>query len=327
MGMQDYQVGFKDEVTYGTAVTVDRFFEYDTESIEEAEGRTEGDPLRVGSSVQRSDRFTPYFAGAAGSLDMAVLTKGFGFFFKHMLGAVATTGPDEDVAYTHTGTEGDLYGDSFTMQLNRPFNPSGTNQALTYRGGKVTEWTLQNAVDGNLMLSLGLDFMQVADDTALASASYPTSMDNFSWAGGVISIGGVDVDIDEFGFTWNNGLKVDRRKIRGNTDKKQPTAGRRSGTFSIKADFESMAQRDRVHAAAKADALAEIEATWTGPAIMTGAETIKPSLTLTVPAARFDAWKGATTTEGIQQELTGVVRYNGSDSPVSLDYVTLDTTP
>src|SRR5262245_44317276 len=121
MGAMDHQLGVKAESTYGTAVTVDRFFEYESESIEESYGRTEGDPLRVGSSAIRSDRSTPYFKGAAGQISLDVMTKGFGFWLPHLMGgSVVTSGPT-DSKYTHTITEGTLVGKSFTCQVNRPF--------------------------------------------------------------------------------------------------------------------------------------------------------------------------------------------------------------
>jgi hypothetical protein len=326
MGAMDHQCGFFDESTYGTSGTPTRFFEYDSESISEVEGRTEGDPLRVGSGFIRSDRSTPYFAGASGDLEMAVLTKGFGFFLKHMMGAVATTGPAETTVYTHTGTEGNLLGKSLTMQLNRPFHPTGTNQPFLYKGGKITDWELSNSVDENLMLKLGLDFQQVDTVTALATASYPATMDNFTWAGGVVEIGGSSYDITEFALKVDNGLKTDRRQIRGNTDKKEPTSSRRKAEFAIKADFDSMTQRNRAHATTRAATLAQIVATWTGPTLL--GSTIYPTFQVTIPAARFDEWKGATEgTEAIEQELKGEVRFDGSASPVTVVYKSADTTP
>lgn len=325
MGAMDHQLGVVDEVTYGTPLVPSRFFEYDSESISDTFGRTEGDPLRTGSSVIRSDRFTPYYSGASGSISMAVLTKGFGFWLKHMLGSSATTGPAETSAYTHTGTEGELFGKSFTCQVNRPFNPSGTNQPFTFEGGKITSWTLANAVDGNLMLDLECDFENVSTATALATASYPTNMDNLTWAGGVVTIGGATYDVDEIEISFDNGLDVDRRKIRGNTYKKEPTSSRREGTFSISADFDSLAQRNRAAADTKAGALASLTAVWTGPALL--GTTIYPSLTVTIPAVRFDEWSGATEgTDRITQSLSGAIRYNGSASPISIAYVSADTT-
>lgn len=325
MGSMDHQCGFFDETVYGTSGTPTRFFEYESESIRESEGRTEGDPLRTGSSFMRHDRFTPYFEGAAGSLQMAVMSKGFGFFLKHMFGAVGTTGPAETSVYTHSGTEGDLMGKSFSMQLNRPLHPSGTNQAFLYKGGKIPEWELANSVDGNLLLNLSLDFQQVDTDTALATAAYPASMDNLTWAGGVLSVAGSDYDVTEIGLKGNNGLDVGRRQIRANTDKKEPTSSRRSGSFAFKADFDSMAQRNRVHSVLRAGALAELVAIWNGPTLL--GTTLFPQYKLTMPAGRFDEWTGATDgVEAIEQEITGTVLYNGTNSPFTAAYASADIT-
>lgn len=326
MSQLDQQIGFADESAYNTAATVTRFFEFDSEGIEETEGRTEGDPLRVGTFTKRSDRFTPYFSGAAGSVTMAVMTKGFGYFLKHMLGQVATSGPTETNVYTHTGSTADLFGKSFSCQVGRPLNPSGTVQPFTYAGGKITEWTLSNDVDGNLMAELAMDFASVDTDAALASAAYPSGMENFTWAGGVVTIGGSAFDITQISVQGNNGLNVDRRQIRGNTDKKEPTGGRREITWSLQADFDSMANRNRAHADTRAGALAAIVGTWTGPTLL--GTTLFPVLQVSVPAGRFDAWKGADEgTEGISQELSGVGLFDGSNSAVSVIYKSADTTP
>lgn len=316
MGAMDHQLGVVDEVTYGTAVTVSRFFEFNSEGISESEGRTEGDPLRVGSAYMREDRFTPYFAGAAGTIQLDVMDKGFGFWLEHMLGAVSSSGAGP---YTHTGEEGDLYGTSFTAQVNRPFNPSGTDQAFTYSGGKVTGWTLSNSVDSNLVCDLDVDFQTVSTAIALETASYPASMNPLTWAGGVISIGGSDYDVTEVSIKGDNGYNVERRQIRGDTLKKEPTSARRSVEVSLSADFDSLTQRNRAHAAARADALASFTGTWTFGT---------SSLQVSIPSLRFDAWEGAVGgAEAITQSLTAVGRYNGTDSPVSLIYVTDDATP
>lgn len=315
MGALDHQLGVIDEVTYGTPPTVDRFFEFNTESIKEVEGRTEGDPLRVGSRHVREDRFLPYFAGAAGTVQLDVMDAGFGFWLTHMLGAVADSGAGP---YLHTGTEGELFGQSFSLQVNRPLHPAGTDQAFTYSGGKVTAWTLSNSVDANLVCDLELDFQQVSTAIALATASYPASMNNLTWAGGVVEIGGTPFDVTEVSVKGSNGLSTERRQIRGNTLKKEPTGGRRELEFSLSADFDSMTQRDRAHADTRAEALASFSGLWTfGTA----------SLEVVIPSVRFDSWEGAVGgTDGITQTLSGVGRYNGTDSPVSLIYTNSEPT-
>lgn len=326
MGIADFQLGVADESTYNTAVTVTRFFEFESESIAETEGRTEGDPLRVGSHFIQNDRFTPYFAGAAGTVQMTTLTKGFGYWLKHMLGSVATSGPAETVVYTHTATEGETQGKSFTLQLNRPFTPTGTNQAFTYSGGKVTKWRLNNSVDSHLIMELDVDFAQVSTATALATASYPTGMEPMSWASGLITVGGTNFDVTDFAFEMDMGANVDRRQIRRQTDKKEPTSTRRSATFTLNADFADLTQRARAHAALRTDALAQIVAQWRGPVLL--GTTLYPQLTLTLPACRFDSWKANVDGPGeLSQELSGVVEWAGTGSPVTLAYQTADTTP
>lgn len=328
MGMLDHQFMLGEESTYGTAVVPSRTFEYNSEGIEESFGRTEGDPLRTGTQVARSDRFTPYFEGASGSVEFDVMTKGFGVIFKHMLGSIATSGPT-DASYTHTATMGDLWGKALTVQVARPFNPSGTVQAFTYEGGKVTEWTLSNSVENNLVLELGFDFEQVATGTALATAAYPASMHNFTWAGGSVTVGGSDVGfcLNEISIEGNNSLNTDRRCISNGTDKKEPTVnGRRELTFSMSGDFSSLAHRSRAASLTAAGALAEIKATWIGPVLI--GTTTYPKIEVTLPAARFDEWNAsAGGAEAITQELTGVGLYNGTLSPISIAYTTADVTP
>lgn len=325
MGQNDYQLMVANETTYNTPVTVTRTFEYDSEGIEETYGRTEGDPLRRGSAYKRNDRHTPYFAGAAGPIVLPVMSKGFGFWLPHMLGGLATTGPTDSV-YTHTGTEGALYGTgkSFTAQINRPLDGVGTDQPFTYAGGKVTEWTLSNAVDGNLMLDLACDFASVATGTALASASYPSSMENLTWAGGVVTIAGDAFEVDEVSFSGSPGYNVDRRKIRGSTDKREPKPGRREGSFSLKADFDAMTQRNRAAAAVRATNLATIVGTWTAPTL--AGVSAYPQLIVTMQA-RFDTWKAATESyDAIEQELSGIAVYDGTNSPIKIEVKNTDST-
>lgn len=329
MGMLDHQFMLGEESTYGTPVTPTRTFEYNSEGIDESYGRTEGDPLRTGTQVARSDRFTPYFEGAAGPVEFDVMSKGYGVLFKHMLGAVNTSGPNPDGAYTHTATMGELWGKSLTVQVARPFNPSGAVQPFTFEGGKITEWTLSNSVEGNLILETGFDFEQVKDVTALATAAYPTAMQNLTWAGGSILIGGVDAGfcVNEISISGNNSLNVDRRCISNGTDKKEPNVnGRRELTFSLSGDFASLAHRARAISTTAAGAVASLVASWVAPVAIGG--TTFPGIVVTIPVARFDEWSGsAGGAEGITQELTGVGRYNGTDSPISIAYTSTDVTP
>lgn len=319
MGAMDYQLGFKAESTFNTPVTVDRFAEYSGESapIKGVAGRTEGNPLRVGSRARRSARTIPYFHHGEGTVEMEVLSKGFGFWLQHMLPSVATTGAGP---YVHTATEGGSsasIGKSFTAQLNYPFNPSGTNQAVTFAGGKVPKWSLGCDVDGMLTVSLDMWFASMTTATGLATAAYPSSPANFAWSHGVVTVGGTAFDITNLSVDVDQGMNLDRRQIRGNTAAKEPTPGVLGVSWGLTADFDSLTQWNRVHATTIANMSAAIVGTFTN-----GADII----TVTIPAGRFDDL-GLSSGDGLMQELTGVGEYDGTNSPITLAYTTGDATP
>jgi hypothetical protein len=313
VGAMDFQLGMIDEVTYGTPLVVTRFFEYNEPStpIQVAVARTRGNPLRAGTRFRRGDRTVPYFDRGSGTISLDVMDKGFGVWLKHLLGSVTTTGSGP---YLHTATEGALNGKSFTAQFNYPLNPSGTNQAFTFAGGKVNSWTLSNSVDGMLVAELECDFNSATTATALATASYPATMTNLSWAGGVISVGGTAVDIKEFSLEVNNNLDVDRRFIRGNTARKEPTTGQAELTFSLEAEFDTLTQYNRFVSTTLAGLQTAIVATWTSGA---------SSLAATIPLAEFDELEFAGELGAVNQVLTGSAG-SGAASVATIVYTSTD---
>jgi hypothetical protein len=316
MGALDFQLGVKKEVTYGTPLVVDRFFEYNEPStpIQARAARTRGNPLRTGTRYRRADRTLPYFDRGEGTISLDVMNKGFGFWLEHMLGSVATAGAGP---FTHTATEGQINGKSFTAQFNYPLNPSATNQAITWAGGKVNQWTLSNSNDGMLVCELECDFNAASTATALATASYPADMENLTWAGGVVSIGGAAIDVTEISIQNNNNLDVARRFIRGNTARKEPTTGQAELTWSLTGEWDSLSQYNRVVSATRAGMQAEIEAVWT---------VGTSSLTATIPIADFDTLDFAGNLGSIMQAVTGTAG-RGADSPITLVYTSDDTLP
>lgn len=317
------QLGLKAESTWATPVTVDRFFEFNKEDIKIDYRRTESAGLRSAHRTLRSDRFVPWHAGAKGPVTMEVLSKGFGLLFQHALGSVSTSGPT-DSTYTHTCSIGNMKGLGLTVQVNRPFHPGDTDQAFTYAGGKVASGKLYNSVDGMLMLDLGLDFQDVATGTALASASYPSTTQPLSWAGGQVTIGGSNVDVLDVEIGWDNGLKTDDIYLRNSTLKKEPQEAKmREVTFKMTCDFESLTQLNRFASSTASGALAAVVGTWT----LVGASTY-PSVTATLAAARFDGDPPTVSdTTPLRQTLVGKGLYNGTDSPLVIAYATADSTP
>jgi len=148
--------GLGKESVYGTPVVSTAFYEIMKEDLKGAYNRMQAEALSS-SYVDRSDRYAIAAKGAAGSVDVEVLTKNFGNWLGFMLGTVQTTGPTDTTAYVHTGTIGNLTGKSFTAQVGRAAY-DGTLYPWTYEGGKVTGWEFSNAVDQTLKASLTLDF-------------------------------------------------------------------------------------------------------------------------------------------------------------------------
>ncbi len=318
------QLGIVDETTYGTPVTVTRFYEYTSESIQLQTGRVESPALRTGTRVLRSDRFEPYRMGAAGRLQLDVPTKGFGLMLKHMMGTAAI-GSVTDANQTQTFTVGSLLGDFFTLQVTRPFNPAGTVQAFTYHGCKVTDWTLSCDLDGFLMADIGIDAEDEDTSTALATASYPADFRCFSFVGAAATIGGSAIELKNFSISGDNALDTDRRYLRASALKKEPVEnGMRSYEWSATADFSDLTQYNRFASATRAGALAAIVATFDGPVAHGG--TTLPRLEITIPAARFDAVDvNVSGPAALMQDMSGVALFDGTNSPVTITYRTTDS--
>jgi hypothetical protein len=317
------QLGIVDESTYGTPVTVTRFYEYNSESIQLEQGRVESAGLRTGTRVLRSDRFEPYRVGAAGRVALDVPTKGFGLMLKHMFGTAAI-GTVTDANYTQTFTIGSLLGDFFTLQLARPFNPAGTVQAFTYHGCKVTDWTLSCDLDGFLMADIGIDAEDEDTSTGLATASYASDTRCFSFAGASVTVGGSSLEVSDFSVSMNNNLNTGRRYLRSSSLKKEPVEnGMRTVEWSCTADFSDLTQYNRFVSSTRAGAVAAIVATFDGP-IAHGGTTL-PRLEVTIPVARFDeAAQNVSGPEALRQSLSGVGLFDGSASAVQVTYRTTD---
>lgn len=323
------QLGVKKETTWNTPVVVDKFFEMISEGITPQYGRIESASLRDGQRVQRADRWAPNFKGAGGTLELEVMSKGFGFWLEHMMGGtITTTGPTETTAYTHNAKIGSLAGKGFTCQVGRP-QPNGTIQPWTYSGGKLTGWELANSVDGFLIARLDTDFASETTATGIATETYPTAMEILSFIGGLITIGGSAVDVSDISIRATQNVKTDRYFIRQNGQKKeQVEAGMREFVISGTMEFDSMTMYNRVSSATVAGALGDVIAKWEG-SLVAGASTLKNKLQATCNTGRFDVFAPVVSSADIlTANFEGRILDDGDAlTAVSLDYVTSDTTP
>lgn len=188
MGDIAHQLGLAEETTWATAVTPDRFVEFTSESLERRQNIAASEGIRSGRRYGgQGRRISRHDAG--GSVTFEIATSGFGVFFEHLLGDVATVVDVPSDAFTHTFTPGTLLGKGLTLQKGVE-KPDGTVQAFTYPGTKILSADFSVDQDGLLMGTFEFDASQEVTGTALAAASYSTPR-IFTYSEGTLSVDGV----------------------------------------------------------------------------------------------------------------------------------------
>jgi len=328
--------GIGKESTYGTAVAVTKSYEIMSEDFTGKYERTNAEALS-GSYVMRADRFSVVRKGAEGSVTLEPLTRGFGDWLAAMMGQVATTGPVETAAYTHTGTINSLTGKNLTVQVLRA-DESGTLRPWTYEGGKITNYEFSNSVDQTLRVTIGMDFELESNpdspagnytSTALLALSTPADSNVFTWAEGSITVGGTAYDISEVTIGVDNALNVDRYFINTPALKREPIQdGKREITWSFTSTYADNTFWEKVSSATIAGTYAELRAKWVGLVSIAGTSTpLYPCIEIVIPVARFDEGGPVVAGEGmLEQQFSGVGLYDGTNSPISIIYKSQDTT-
>lgn len=323
------QFGMKAETTYGTAVTVDRFLEFNSESVAQSIERIESAGLRPARRVLSTTDWVAGKKSIGGDVDFEVQSQGFGLLLKHCLGSVASAQPNAGSAptvYEHTLKVGALDGLSFTGQFARS-DTGGTIRAFTYAGCKVASWELSCSVDGFLMLKTSLLGQSETTATGLATASYATNPTPLAFTGATIQIGGVSYDVKNFDLSANNSLKEDRYFMRGSTNsalREEPLegAGLREIGGNIEIEFGSLTP----YTLFTAGTVGAVTASFQGTNI---ALSYNYALEVTLPAVRFDGTTPVVSgPDLIDQSLPYKCLDDGtSTTPVQIVYRTTDTTP
>lgn len=175
-------LGVAAESTFGTAVTVTRFLEFNSETITRKNNVIQSNGLRGGTrNLRRGSRRVLASHDAAGDIVLEVPTTGMGLLFDQIMGGTATvtgTGP-----YTQTFAMGSVLGKSLTIQKQLR-DPSQANiTTLTYSGVKILDAEFSIAVNKILELKLTVDARDESKAIVAASPSYSaTSLYNFSQA-------------------------------------------------------------------------------------------------------------------------------------------------
>lgn len=225
----DAQLMAKFESVYGTAVTVDRAFEVDSESMAWAPTWREPSGLRPGRRFKRAAKLAQTRFGAAGSIPMQFATRDMGFWLKLALASsVSTPTLISGTAYKQIHQPGgSVFPPSATIQVGKPEPESGTVQPHTYVGCVATGFEMSTTDGETLNLSVDVDARDELTATALAAASIPTSAEVFDFSdatvfklggtasttSGVVSIAGgtaVSAVVNEWSLSGDNTLALER---------------------------------------------------------------------------------------------------------------------
>lgn len=188
----DAQVGFAAETTWGTAVTVTRFVEFNSETLEYVPTWLEPTGLRVGRKHKPASRVRVSRKAAAGQVTLEHATKGMGLLWAHALasGVTTTTQIGVTTAYKQIHTPGDYRGKGLTVQVGRPEPGTGTVRPHTYSGCKVATWAFQCNDNSIPTLALTVDGRNEDTATALAVASYLSGTTVFDFSQATLKLGG-----------------------------------------------------------------------------------------------------------------------------------------
>lgn len=313
------QIGLAEEASYGTYQAPSRFLEFESESIKTEIGKIRATGIG-GGRFQKTNYIKTYTKSAGGGIAWTLQTKGFGLLLKHCLGAVSTS--NTGAAYTHTITPdaSALLGKYLTVQVGRP-DITGTSRPFSFLGGKITQWELAADLDAAVKLSTTMDFKTVDTTQTLASASYPSAPELFTFVDGALTVGGSTRSVTGFKVSGNNALKTDRRYL-GNT-KKEPLANgiaEIAGEFTV--EFESLSD----FASATAGTQAALVLTLTSASEISAG--VPYLMTVTIPAIEFTNAEPAV---GGPDVLTTAIPFmalkNASDPVITVAYKTTDTTP
>lgn len=318
------QIGVAAESSYGTAVTVTRFYEFESEALDIGVQKIYNTALGLGR-FQRHDRITTYPRGGGGTVVLPVMTKGFGLIFQHMLGQNTVGGAGDDKTHVCIPDADALYGKSLTVQKGVP-GVDGTVRAITFEGGKITNWELNAAIDQLLKLTATFDFERHRTPTfgsgaALASATYPSANRQLTFVEGTLEIDSTPLFVRGAKVAQNNALKVDRHGL-GNVKREPLANGISDITGELEAEFEDLAMLD-AWANGDVDGALVLEF---DSGVEIGSTGNNFGLTVTIPAIEYT---GTTPKVGgpdvVMQPLPFKALKNASDPIITLAYVTSDT--
>jgi hypothetical protein len=295
----DGQLGLKKESTFGTGVTPDEFYEFNTELFDADLTYAQGNGLRVGQRMNYGDRRVLVKTEVTGSFEMDLLSKNNGKAIEAAFGGTGTSNVVTGSAYQQnfTPTTTDSLS-SYTIQKGAPPVGGGSVLAQTFVGCVCTGFTITGGNSTIPTISFDWVGKDLVTATGLATAAYHTNVFPMSFAGGAIGLGGTltvptttaigtgptaTVNVTEFSLTYSNGIDAAGFNFGGNGKlSRKPVLGRRTATGSLTIEYADNTLRDLWLAGTSLPLLI----TYTSTVAITGA--VYPQFSIAIPAIKLN---------------------------------------
>jgi len=260
---QDVQVGFGKESTYGTAVTVDHFFETTDEGFDWNPTFAQGAGLRVGRIVNAADRRVLVKEESGGSIDIELFQKGLGFLFLGALGAGTSTVVSGSAFQQVITPATSDFLPSYTVQVGLPPLGGGALNPQTYSGMLCDTFAMKAASGSIPTIKFTYKGKSKSTATALATPSYPAGNGLYTFVQGSLQVGGAltlptttalasmtsptltGADVREFDLNWNNNLDANGFNLNtAGTLSRSKAVGLRAGTGTMTVEYDANVWRD-----------------------------------------------------------------------------------
>ena len=338
-------VGWAEEVTVGTYVTVTRWLPHLKAEFKWKKKTVTGPVLR-GNRFLLASRRAMISHTVDGTIEFTAVDKQLGVFFKHALGCKTPTSTEITTTgvYTQTFVTGNPEGMSLSAQKGVPELPGGTIFPLSYNGLKVVTWDLSVATDQIGKFAMTLDGWDEATATTYTAASYLTGTSAphvLTFAEGKLLLGGTVTTtsgitsvatgatpvglVSSVSIKGDNKYDVARYPLGSKTKKEQISNAFANYTGTVEIEFASKAD---FYTAFKTDTDLALQFSLTGPKIGTTG-TNKSKITVILPAIYFEGTTPNEPGEGIIKVKVPFTAYDdGKGDPVcQIQYVTTTATP
>lgn len=300
---QDFQLGFKKEVTFKTVVTPDVFLEPNEETLDWDPSFVQGAGLRVSRRMDRSDRNVLTKENIAGDITVDLLTKNNGKLIEAALTSAGTStlisGSAYQQLFTPTTTD---YLNSYTIQKGVPPTGGGTTLPYTFNGMVCSGFEISSS-EGIPQLTTSWLGAGVDTSTGLATASYVTGQVPFSsprdvsmTIGGTVTVptttalatgGTAATVVRDFNCKFDNGLDSNGWNF-GSTGKRsrKPALGIRQVTGNFVAEFDAVTYANLFLNRTETAITWRVQLTSTTGTAISG--SVYPAFEITIPVAKLE---------------------------------------